>query len=106
MRLRRTFHSLFRIGAEYLISELLLLLGHDVIQILEGGYQFLHALCVVLGELLVGLQILHRIHRGELLGPLHERLVHVTSVLAHHLSKLVPLGLLGRGDVQPGMQLF
>ena len=106
MRLHRSFHPPFGISAEYLISQLLLLLGHCVVQILEGRNQFLHALCVVLGKLLVGLQILHRIHRSELLGPLHERLVHVTSVLAHHLSKLVPLGLLGRGDVQPGMQLF
>lgn len=105
MRLR-TLSVLFRIGAEHLVGELFLLIGHRVVQVLESRDELLHPLRMLLGELLIGLHVLHRGHCLELLSALYERLVHITRVLAHHIGKLAPLRLLGRGNAQLRMQLF
>ncbi len=61
---------------------------------------------VSLGNLLVGLHVLHCIHRWVLLSALHERLIHVAGIFAHDLRKLVPLRLLRRGDAQLCVKLF
>src|SRR5438270_9014483 len=93
MRLGRALHVLLGIGAEHLIGNALLLIGHRLVELLERRKQLLDPLSVLLGDLLIGLHVLHRVHRRELLSALHERLVHVAGVLAHDLRKFVPLRL-------------
>ena len=61
---------------------------------------------MLFGKLFIGLHVLDGIHCLELLSTLYEGLIHIAGVLAHHLSKLVPLRLLCRGDPQLRMQLF
>src|SRR5437763_9512967 len=68
---------LFGVGSEHLIGQPLLLVRHCVVQLLERGNQLLHPLRVLLGDLLIGLHVLHGVHRRELLSALQERLVHV-----------------------------
>ena len=89
-----------RVGAEYLVRQLFLLLGHRVVEVVEGRDQLLQVPGVRLGNRLVGLHILHRVHRRVLLSALHERAIHVAGVVAHDLGELIPLRLLGRGDLQ------
>jgi hypothetical protein len=95
-----------RIAAEHLVRQLFLLLGHRVVEIVEGRDQLLQMLDVCFGHLLVGLHFLHRVHRRVLLSALHECLIHVAGVFAHDLGELIPLQLLGRGDAQLCVQLF
>jgi hypothetical protein len=89
-----------RVDAEYLVRQLFLLLGHRVVKVVEGRDQLLQMLGVRLGNHLVGLHILDRVHRRVLLSALHERAIHVAGVVAHNLDELILLGLLGRGDLQ------
>ena len=96
----RLCRVLFRIRAEHLIRQLLLLLGHRVVEIVERRDQLLQMLGMCLGNLFIGLHILNRVHCRVLLSALHERLIHVAGVFAHDIGKLVPLRLLGRCDVQ------
>ena len=44
---------LFGIRPEHLVSELFLLLRHQVIHVLKGRNELLHMLCMLLGELLM-----------------------------------------------------
>jgi hypothetical protein len=106
MRLRRVLHVLFGIGAEHLIGHALLRIGHRVVQLLERGNQLLHPLSVVLGELLIGLHILHGVHRRELLSALHEGLIHIARVFAHDLGEFIPLRFLGRSNLQLTVQFL
>src|SRR5260370_7664927 len=105
MRLRRALYVLFGIGSEYLIGQPFLLVRHCIVQLLEGRNQPLHPLSVFLGNLLIGLHVLYSVHRRVLLSALHECLVHLAGVLAHDLSELVPLRLLGRADSHLRMHL-
>lgn len=97
---------LLHIGAEHLIRELFLLVGHPVVQIFESLAEFLNMLRMFFGKLLVRLHVLHRVDGFELLNALHYGLIHVARILAHHFGELAPLSLLGRGDVQLGVQLL
>jgi len=62
--------------------------------------------CVLFRELLIGLHILHGVHRRVLLSALHEGLVHVAGIFAHDLGELVPLRFLGRSDLQLAVQFL
>ena len=106
MRLCRVLHVLFGIGAEHLIGHALLRIGHRVVQLLERGNQLLHPLSVLLGELLIGLHILHGVHRRVLLSALHEGLIHIARVFAHDLGEFVPLRFLGRSNLQLTVQFL
>ena len=106
MRLCRVLHVLFGIGAEHLIGHALLRIGHRIVQLLERGKQLLHPLCVLFRELLIGLHILHGVHRRVLLSALHEGLVHVAGIFAHDLGEFVPLRPLGRRDLQLTVQFL
>ena len=105
-RLHRVLRVPFGIGAEHLVRQLFLLIGHRIVKILEGWNELLHMLCMLLGDLLVGLHVLHRVHRSETIDALKPYLVHIASVLAHYLRELIPLRALIRGDAELGMQLF
>ena len=94
------------IRPEYLVRELLLLVGHCVVQVLEGRNELLHMLCMLLGDLLIGLHVLHSVHRLKLVNTLKPSLVHVASVIAHDLRKLIPLRAFSRGNAQLRVQLF
>ena len=59
-----------RISAEYLVRQLFLLLGHRVVEVVEGRDQLLQMLDVCFGHLLLGLHILHRVHCRVLLSAL------------------------------------
>src|SRR5271166_1871727 len=83
------------VGAEYLVRQLFLLLRHSVVEVVESRDQLLQMLGVRLGNLLIGLHILHRVHRRVLLSALRERSIHVAGVVAHDLGELTPLRLLG-----------
>jgi hypothetical protein len=85
-----------RIGPEHLVRQLFLLLGHRVVEIVEGRDQLLQMLDVCFGDLLVGLHVLHRVHCRVLLSALHESLIHIAGVFTHDLGELIPLRLLGR----------
>ena len=88
-----------RIGAEHLVCQLFLLLGHRVVEVVEGWNQLLELLGMRLGNLLPGWHVLHRIHGRVLLSALHKGLIHVAGVIAHDLGELIPLWLLGRGVI-------
>src|SRR5437868_375636 len=72
MRLHRMLRALLGVCAEHLIGELLLLIGHRVVQVLESWNELLQMLRMRLRKLFVGLHVLDRVHRWELLGALHE----------------------------------
>src|SRR5262249_23597707 len=97
---------LFGVRPEYLVSELFLLLRHHIIQVLKGRNEFLHMLCMLLGQLFIGLLVLQRIHRVYAAHTLEPNLVNVASVIAHDLRKLIPLRALSRGNAQLRVQLF
>ena len=97
---------LFGIRPEYLVRELLLLVRHCVVQVLESRNELLQILRMLCGELLVGLHILQCGHRPELLRALIVHPIHVTSIIAHDLRKLIPLRALGRANAQLRIQLF
>jgi hypothetical protein len=61
---------------------------------------------MLLGDLLVGLHVLHSAHRLEITGTLHPSPVHLAGVLAHHLRELIPLRTLCWGDTELSVQLF
>ena len=52
----------FGIYTEYLVRELFLLIRHHVIKVLKGRNELLYVLCVLLGDLFIGLHVLHRVH--------------------------------------------
>jgi hypothetical protein len=91
---------------EHLVRELFLLLGHRVVESVEGRDQLLQMMGVCFGYLLVGLHVLHRGICRVLLSALRESLIHISRVFAHDLGELIPLRLLSRGDVQLCVQLF
>jgi hypothetical protein len=95
-----------RVGPEHLVCQLFLLLRHRVVEIVEGRDQLLQMPDVCFGYLLVGLHVLHRVHCRVLLSALHESLIHIAGVFAHDLGELIPLRLLGRGNLQLRVQLF
>ena len=95
-----------RIGPEHLVCQLFLLLGHRVVEVVEGRDQLLQMLDVCFGHLLVGLHVLHRVHCRVLLSALQESLIHIAGVFAHDLGELIPLRLLGRRDLQLRVKLF
>ena len=106
VRLHRLLGPLLRSDAEYLVRELLLLVRHRVVQVLKGGEELLQMLRMLLGDLLVGLHVLQRVHRPEVVDTLSPGLVHVAGVLTHHLRELIPLRMFGGGDAQLSVQLF
>jgi hypothetical protein len=95
-----------RIGAKHLVRYLFLLVRHHVIQILKSRDELLYMLCMLLGELLIGLHVLHRVHRLKVINTLEQSLVHIACVIAHHLSELIPLRALSRGNAELRIQLF
>jgi hypothetical protein len=101
-----TLVVLLGVGPEHLIGELFLLLRHRAVQVLERYDQLLHVLRVLLGELFIGLHVLHGVHCFELLGATYEGLIHIARVWAHDLGELIPLRLLGRCNAQLRVQLF
>jgi hypothetical protein len=105
MRPDRTLLMLFRIRAKYLVRKLFLLIRHSRVKRLESGNEILHMLGVCLGNLLVRLHVLQRIHRLELLRALDYNLIHVAGVLTHYFSELIPLRPFRWGNVQLSVQL-
>jgi hypothetical protein len=95
-----------RVGPEHLVRQLFLLLRHRVVEIVEGRDQLLQMPDMCFGYLLIGLHVLHRVHCQVLLSALHESLIHIAGVFAHDLGELIPLRLLGRGNLQLRVQLF
>ncbi len=94
------------IRPEYLVCELFLLVGHCAVQVLESRDELLHILCMLLGDLLIGLHVLHSVHRLKVVDTLKPGLVHVASIIAHDLRKLIPLRALSRGNAELRVQLF
>ena len=57
-------------------------------------------LCMLLGDLLIRLHVLHSVQRLKVIDALKPSLVHVASVIAHHLRKLIPLRTFSRGNAE------
>ena len=68
----------FCILTKHLVGKPFLLVGHRVIEIFESRDELLHVLGVCGRDLLVGLHVLQRIHRLDLLRALHQYLVPVS----------------------------
>ena len=103
-RLPCVLRAPFCVRAKHLVRELFLLVGHRIVQVLESRNEVLQVPGVCVSDLLVRFHVLNSVHRLELLRALHEGLVHVAGVLAHHRGELIPLLLLGRGYAQLRVQ--
>ena len=106
MHLHRAPRLLLGVGPEHLVGYLFLLVRHYVVKVLKGCNQLLHMLRMLLGDLPIGLHVLHGAHRLEVVDALKPNLVHVAGVFAHYLHELIPLPTLGRSNAELGMQLF
>jgi len=91
---------------ENLVCELFLLIGHRIVEVLKGRNQLLQMLRMLLGDLLVGLHVLHSIHRLEMVGTRNPSPVNLAGILTHHLRELIPLLTLCWSDTELSVELF
>jgi len=97
---------LLEFRAKNLVRELFLLIRHRIVQILKGRNQLLQMLRMLLGDLLVGLHVLHSIHRLEMVGTRNPSPVNLAGILTHHLRELIPLLTLCWSDTELSVELF
>lgn len=86
---------------EYLVGDLLLRIGHRIVEGLERCGQALQTIDMRLGEFPIGLQVVHCGHGLCVVGGLLcNQLLHGSGVIPHRLRDIVPVRLLAGRECQ------